>query len=156
MTVRTSVLWKMIIHMAKKWPENVVQRSSLFEFSMHLCSIQYHMQGVPSISTQFWFPFIIFLMSYQKYVICQKEPKRFNLDFATLIFTKFKKLSNFFTRWKNCQKNCASSPPLPELHIGILFFRLMYPRFMEFWFQFLTFLIVLSKKTRFEIKTQKG
>ena len=27
MTVRTSVLWKMNIHMAKKWPEMVVQRS---------------------------------------------------------------------------------------------------------------------------------
>ena len=29
MTVRTSVLWKMNIHMGKKWPEMVVQRSSI-------------------------------------------------------------------------------------------------------------------------------
>ena len=27
MTVRTSILWKMNMHMAKKWPEKVVQRS---------------------------------------------------------------------------------------------------------------------------------
>ena len=33
MTVRTSVLWKMKIHMAKKWPEKVVQRSFLKEHS---------------------------------------------------------------------------------------------------------------------------
>ena len=33
MTVRTSVLWKMKIHMAKKWPEKVVQRSFIKEHS---------------------------------------------------------------------------------------------------------------------------
>ena len=33
MTVRTSVLWKMKIHMAKYWPEKVVQRSFIKEHS---------------------------------------------------------------------------------------------------------------------------
>ena len=33
MTVRASVLWKMNIHMAKKWPEKVVQRSFIKEHS---------------------------------------------------------------------------------------------------------------------------
>ena len=31
MPVRTSVLWKMKIHMAKKWPEKVAQRSFIKE-----------------------------------------------------------------------------------------------------------------------------
>ena len=33
MTVRTSVLWKINIHMAKKWPEKVIQRSFIKEHS---------------------------------------------------------------------------------------------------------------------------
>ena len=33
MTVRTSVLWKMIIHMAKKWPRIVVHRLFIKEHS---------------------------------------------------------------------------------------------------------------------------
>ena len=33
MTVRTSVLWKINIRMAKKWPEKVIQRSLLKEHS---------------------------------------------------------------------------------------------------------------------------
>ena len=39
MTVRTSVLWKMNIHMAKKWPEMVIQRSYIkghsFPYSLY-------------------------------------------------------------------------------------------------------------------------
>ena len=44
MTVRTSILWKMNIHMAKKWPEKVLQRSIIkghsFRNSLYIWYIQ--------------------------------------------------------------------------------------------------------------------
>ena len=45
MTVRTSVLWKMNIHMAKKWPEMVVKRSYIkgHSFPYRLYFLKYEM-----------------------------------------------------------------------------------------------------------------
>ena len=53
MTVRTSVLWKMNIHMAKKWPEMVVTLSfiSIFHFRsdytylVHMYLLTYYSEG---------------------------------------------------------------------------------------------------------------
>ena len=65
----------------------------------------------------------LFGYSYQKKSNLQFQPKWFNLNFATLIFTKFPKSINFFTFRKKLPKKkrfCAGPPPPPELHIGIV------------------------------------
>ena len=94
-------------------------------------------QGVPSTGTHFRFQFLTFLIALSKKSNLQFWPKWFNLNFATLTFTKFPKLINFFPCWKNLRKkkrkNCTGPPQPPELHIRV-FFRFMYPGTLNFVF----------------------
>ena len=62
---------------------------------------EWYVPGVPPINTHFRFQFLTFLMVLSKRNLkLQFKPKWFNLNFTTLIFTKFWKLSNFLTCWK--------------------------------------------------------
>ena len=64
-----------------------------------------------SLLPHFWFQFLTFLMVLSKNLTLQFLSKWFNLNFATLIFTKFYTHYNnaplfsssfFFNMWKNC------------------------------------------------------
>ena len=61
--------------------------------SLIFCS---QVQGVPSICPQLWFQFMTFVIALSKETINTKKPKWFNLNGATLIFTKLQKLRFFF------------------------------------------------------------
>ena len=88
-------------------------------FHLHGSNYRVSRQLVLNFDFNFWFIWF----SYQKNLICNKNPNGFNLDFATLIITKLQKLNNFFTCWKKLPPNffCAGPPPPPELHIRIFF-----------------------------------
>ena len=82
--------------------------SSLSYYTVHT-SLTVNLQGVPSISTQFWFQFLTFLIFLSKKSNLQFKPKWFNLDFATVILTKFLKLINFFKYMDNGYLNKAKN-----------------------------------------------
>ena len=83
--------------------------------------IYLHIKGVPSICSQLWFQFMTLLIALSKET---QIPKWFNLNGATLIFTKFQKLRIFFICSKispKPKKNLLRSATPFELYIRIFF-----------------------------------